>query len=102
MPATEHIKITPSRELTNPQQIAKKIGGLWHIVNEPDGILESLVKGETSPTFEFFIHTAGEHDAISFYMDVTDDKHLETVEANLEQAYSDSFDIERVKVDNLW
>jgi hypothetical protein len=105
MVQVEYIKITPTREVPDPQNVVRNVASLrGHDDAEVNpGLIKRLrerIIGGTImlPKFTFIMLTQGEHDGISFLYS-TDDAWMDTLEHTLERLHPQSYDVERVEMD---
>lgn len=102
----DYIRVKPSRESINPDDIVSHLSSLHKLVqhNRHTSVKSRLNPLEDSsekvPTFEFLAISQGKDAPVQFFYG-TDKEHLDTLKNRLTTAYPASFDIDIVDVDLL-
>lgn len=94
----EYIRVKPSREALNPDEIVRNLASLHKLGEERKKKGLFRTKGPNSPTFEFLLISEGQDKPVKFFYG-TDDEYMDTLETDLETAYPNSFDIDREEID---
>lgn len=102
----EYIRVTPSREQINPDDIVSHISSLHKltVLQRSYSMKERLTPFNSSssnvPMFEFLALSQGKDSPVEFLYG-TVPEHIDTLENRLTTAYPASFDVDRVSVDVL-
>lgn len=97
---SEYVRVVPSTETYEPESVPELLRGFHHLntPHDDEGLLDRVLSGDDSPTFEFIVLSSGSSAPVEFYYGV-DDPHLGTLTTQLRNLYPDSFDISRTGVE---
>lgn len=95
----EYIRIKPSRESLNPDEIVRNLASLHKLGDDRSNSGGFLRRNtEKPPIFEFLAVSEGPEKPVKFYIG-TDDEFMDTLETDMETSYPNSFDIGRETID---
>lgn len=94
----EYLRVKPSRESLNPDEIVRNIASLHKLAADRDGGGLLSRNSKEPPVFEFLAVSEGPDEPVKFYIG-TDEEFMDTLETDMETSYPNSFDIDREVVD---